>query len=113
MKEIFAIRKDEIYPRFQWQERFKKNPELLTSEKYSYTLVEVTENVDYKKVRYNHFINNQFSLDKYNADIITTEEKMELEELEKERQQVLLDNSFTDDFKKERYVELKTKVDTN
>lgn len=50
-----AIRENDIFPEEQWADWIQENPTAITEEPYNYQIIEISDNIDLKILRYEHF----------------------------------------------------------
>ena len=50
-----AIRENDVFPEMLWAEWIKENPMLITEEPYNYQILEISDDVELKILRYEHF----------------------------------------------------------
>lgn len=66
-----AIRENDVFPETQWADWIRENPSAITEEPFNYQIIEISDNIDLKILRFEHFelVGGQYSFNqaKYNA----------------------------------------------
>lgn len=69
-----AIRENDIFPEEQWADWIRENPSAITGAPYNYQIIEISDNIDLKKLMFRHFdfVNGQyrFSAQKYSEVVV-------------------------------------------
>ena len=70
-----AIRNNDIFPEEQWADWIQENPSAITEEPYNYQIIEISDNIDPKKLAFRHFdFSNgqyQFNEQKYSEVVVS------------------------------------------